>query len=439
MEDEHLAPGIRPCRARHSRHAMLHDLSRGRSAIEPACGWLARAAWALVEHAPASADPIFQLARRWIRPLASPFLPVELRHGRIRGGREGTLLLVGRGMLLEYLSRRLFIEEPARESRPAVALHRLRHRLARFIDSADLLFALVPRVIAAHAAGASLLRVPGYVDFLMPTNEVADLERASERLRAKVRKLREVPLVIRVSHDPAQFERFYFDFYVPMIIDRHGDLAIRQHFHVLRRRFRFGGIIWVELDGVPLAGSLHEVRGKTLNMLGQGRQSRGNAKLDAQVTLAKYWAILNLARELGCALVNMGGAVPVLTDGVFRYKRAWSARVVPRAETHSELLVGWHRPGPAVLQFLADAPLIYRAARSLAAVTAIDTDDTADPREGARLQRALLPRGVRDLTIMAPAGWAPAEQGWTLPPPSVLRLSEPITSAGLVAKRACPA
>ncbi|HZA65793.1 MAG TPA: hypothetical protein VE592_02535, partial [Geminicoccaceae bacterium] len=345
------------------------------SAADADLSWPVRAAWAVLEHAPASADPLLHITRRWIRPLASLILPVETRRGRTRSGADSTLLVVGRGRLLEYLSRRFFRDEPASEPGPPVALHRLRDRLADAIDAADLVLALVPRVVAAHAAGAALLRVPAYVDFLLPTSEVAELKAARPSLRKHVRRVRRSPLVGRISHDPAAFEQFYFQFYLPSIADRHRDLAERQPLRVLRRRCRFGGILWVERDGVALSSNLYELRGDTMNLLVSGRRSSGDAALDTQVGLASYLFPIDLACERGCTSVHLGGTVPVLSDGVFRYKRAWGARVAPRVETHSELLVGWRSPGRAVLAFLAEAPLVYRAGGSLAAVAAVDSGE----------------------------------------------------------------
>jgi hypothetical protein len=405
------------------------------SAAEADLGWPVRAAWAVLEHAPASADPLLHLARRWGRPLASLVLPVELRRGRTRSGGDGTLLVVGRGALLEYLSRRFFRDEPACEPGPPVALHRLRARLADATCAADLVLALVPRVLAAHAAGAALLRVPASVDFVLPTSAVAELKAARASLRKDVRRVRHGPLVGRVSHDPAAFEQFYFQFYLPSIVDRHRDLAERQPLPLLRRRCRFGGILWVERDGVALSGNLYELRGDMMNLLVSGRRSSGGAALDTQVGLASYLFPIDLACARGCTSVRLGGTVPVLTDGVFRYKRAWGARVAPRVDTHSELLVGWRSPGRAVQSFLAEAPLVYRAGASLAAVAAVEGGGPADPREGARLRRALLAAGLERLTIMAAAGWTEPEPGW-LPPPSVVRLTTPLPSAALAAQGA---
>lgn len=398
--------------------------------------WAIRIASALFEHTPAAADLLLQFGFRWGRPLTQPFLPVELRRGPTGSGADGSVLLIGRGMLLEYLSRRLFRGEPRREAAPRVALHRVRHKLSGAIDSADLILALVPRALAPLMAGDGLLRVPAYLDFVIAAGEVADLKAASKTLRWNVHKLRASGLVARISHDAAEFERFYRQFHLPMIDERHGDLGVRQAIAVLRRRFRFGGILWIELERVPLGGVVYEIRGDTMNVMVAGRRSTGDAPLDRYVGLAIYQFPMDLACERGCAWINLGGAVPVLTDGVFRHKRAWGARAAPRAETHTELLVGWRAPGAAVLGFLADAPLIYRSGRSLAALSAIVGDRQADPREGARLRRTLLADGIDRLTVISRDGWLPPRRGWApLPPSDELRLSEALSSADLIADR----
>jgi hypothetical protein len=401
---------------------------------EARAAWPIRSAWALLEHAPASVDPLLQFGFRWLRPLAQPILPLELRRGRTRSGADGTLLVLGRGMLLEYLSRRFFVHEPMRKAEAGVPLHRVRRRLSRSVDRADLVLALVPRALGSHMAGDTLLQVPAYLDFVMAVRDVADLKAASTSLRWNVRKLRGSALVGRVSHDPAEFERFYGQFHRPLVDARHGDLGVRRPIRVLRRRFRFGGVLWIELDHVPWGGVVFEMRGDTMNMIISGRRSTGDAELDRRVSLATYLFSMDLARQRSCASINLGGTVPVLTDGLFRHKRAWGARATPRAETHTELLVGWRQPGSALLGFLAEAPLVYRSGRSLAALAAIAGDQAADPREGARLRRTLLADGIDRLTGMARNGWVPPERGWALPPPDALDLRTPLSSAALIAE-----
>ena len=92
----------------------------------PFTGTLARLARIALEHAPRATEPVIHAGRRWVLPLTRIWLPVERRLGPTRSGKAMSLLLVGRGVQLEYLSRQTFAAAPARTALPAVGWHRLR-------------------------------------------------------------------------------------------------------------------------------------------------------------------------------------------------------------------------------------------------------------------------------------------------------------------------
>jgi hypothetical protein len=396
----------------------------------PFTGALAQLAWVALEHAPRSTDLLLHAGRRWLLPFARTWLPVERRLGRTRSGEAVRLLLIGRGVQLEYLSRRTFAEAPAREALPAVGLHRLRARLGRALDQADLVVALVPRAFAAPLAGRDYLRVPALLDFILSTADPG-FARAEQELRRRIRGVRASALRPRLSTDAADFERFYDDFHVPMVKERFGPLGIIQPRRVLRRRFRFGGLLWVERDGEALGADLFETRSGEVNMLVHGRRTHGDAALDSQVSLANYLFSFDHARALGCCRTNMGGCMPVLTDGLARHKRAWGATVRPRHETHLTLLIGWRSPGPAVLRFLVDNPLVAHRGAGLIGIAAVTGDQPADPRRAAWLRRSLLPEGIGRMTVLAEAGWAPAQKSRDMPPADLLQLRPALSSRDL--------
>ncbi len=271
-------------------------------------GALAQLAWVALEHAPRSADLLLHAGRRWLLPFARTWLPVERRLGRTQSGEALSLLLIGRGVQLEYLSRRTFFEAPAREALPAVGLHRLRSRLSRALDQADLVVALVPRAFASALAGRDYLRVPAFLGFILSTADPG-FGRANQELRRGIRGVRASGLRPRLSTDPADFERFYDDFHVPMVKERFGPLGIIQPRRVLRRRFRFGGLLWVERDGEALGADLFEIRGSDINMLVHGRRTHGDAALDSQVSLANYLFVFDHARALGFRRINIGSSI----------------------------------------------------------------------------------------------------------------------------------
>ncbi|MDX1541033.1 MAG: GNAT family N-acetyltransferase, partial [Geminicoccaceae bacterium] len=280
--------------------------------------------------------------------------------------------------------------------------------------------------------GGSFLHLPGSLDSMMSTSDTK-LAAANPRVRRRVRMVRENGLRPRLSTSPDDFERFYDDFHLPMVRERFGPLGVRQPRRVLRRRFRFGGLIWVERDGEPFSADLFETRGQQLTALVHGRRPGLDPATASLVHHATYLFAFEHAAKLGLERFNMGGAVPVLSDGVLRHKRSWGASVLPRAETHVALLVGWRRPVPAVARLLSECPLVVKDPAGLSAVAAVADDRPADPREGARIFRSLVPPGVRRMILAAASGWAPVPTGVAMPPGDRLRLDRLGSSADLQA------
>ena len=380
---------------------------------------------------PRAIDPLLRAGRPWLAAFSMPRLPVEVLHGRGADGLPRSVLLAGRGALANRLISRFFDEAPTPETAPPCSLHRLRARLAAGLADVDLALAVVPLPLAGVLADRRFLRVPTVVEFATDSTSAIDLGRASKTLRYDMRKALAAGFTARLSQDPADLERFYREFYLPMLARRFGQSGRPAPMLTLRRRLRAGGLVWLDHDGRTVAGEVFEIRGDTLHLLAHGRRATGDPKLDGLVQLAADRATMEIGSRRGCRTIDLGAAMPLLGSGLFARKRAYGATVRPRASATHELLIGWRRCGPAVQTFLGRAPLAIRRGDGLEAVTALEGAGPLDPRAAARLYRALLPDGIDRLTVCAQEGWAPAAPGWTIPEPKALRLVRPLSSAEL--------
>jgi hypothetical protein len=156
---------------------------------QPEPGLLAARAWQVFEHVPRPLDPLLQLGRRWVLPLARYSLPVTLCRGRTPSGEDTSLISIGRGYQHDHVRRQVFDSGPGQESLDPVPLHRVHARLRQALDEADLVAALVPRAIAKMLAGHDFLHLPGLLDFLLPTDDHA-FKLASHTIRTDVRRVR---------------------------------------------------------------------------------------------------------------------------------------------------------------------------------------------------------------------------------------------------------
>ena len=380
---------------------------------------------------PRAVDPLLRASRPWLAAFSTPRLPVAVLRGRGADGTPRAVLVAGRGVLAGRLISRFFDEAPTPEPAPPCGLHRLRARLAAALDDVDLVLAVVPRPLAGVLADRRFLRVPAVVEFTTDAISAIDLRRARTILRSDARKALAAGFTTRLSHDPADLERFYREFYLPLLARRAGRDGRPAPMLRLRRRLRAGGLVWLDHGGRTIAGELFEIRGDALRLLVHGRCPTGDPKLDRLVHLAADRAAIEIGWRRGCHTIDLGAAMPILGSGLFARKRAYGATVRPRASATHELLIGWQRCGPAVQTFLARAPLAIRRGDGLEALTALEGAGPLDPRRAARLYHALLADGIDRLTVCAQAGWAPAAPGWTIPGPEALRLARPLSSAEL--------
>jgi hypothetical protein len=382
-------------------------------------GWLQRALWVGLERAPQSAEGLIHRVHAGVvAPAANFRLPLVRLQGSARDGGTGSLLLAARGPGATALARRFFVAPPRRTELGSVTLPGLRRALLTHGREADLVLALVPKVAAGWLAGADLLRVPQHVELVLDGAALAGLPGANATTRRRIRQIRCSPLRARVSHDPADFDRFHDGFHLPMIAQRFGDLAVHQARRALRRRFRFGGILWIELDGVPLAGNLFELSSERYRMVTRGRRCEGldDPQLARLIDGAGYLFSFELAQRLGAKEVSLGATAPTAGDGLYLHKRAWGAAIRPRADARLELLVGWQAWSPRLAAWLSTTPLVVRVGGGLVLLAAPGDGAAPEPQEAARLWRRLAMPGLRRLHLVA-AEVSPAEAGAAAPPP----------------------
>ncbi|MDX1540628.1 MAG: GNAT family N-acetyltransferase [Geminicoccaceae bacterium] len=382
---------------------------------------------------PRGVDPALRLARPWLAAASSLSLPAEMLRGRAADGTACSAVVIGGGALAGRLVRSLFANAPACEPLPPVSLLDAPRRLATCLDTADLVFATVPRPLAAWVAGPRMLRVPTVVEFMIDASAATDLSGASRSLRRSARRLAEVGFTTRLSPGPAELESFYYDFYRPMLARRFGGGGSPLSMLTLGRRLRAGGLIWLEHDGRTIGGAALEVRGDTLRLLVSVERPTGRPDLERWIQFAVTRAGMALGRQRGCRTIDLGAAQPVLGDGVFARKRAFGATVRARASATHELLIGWPSGTPAVRAWLGRSPLVVRDGKRLAALTAVDEATPADPRAAVRLHRALLPAGIVRLTVLSGAGWQPSTRDEGCPGSDALHLTGPLGAAELVA------
>jgi hypothetical protein len=212
----------------------------------------------------------------------------------------------------------------------------------------------------------------------------------SSRARRNELLIRRHGLAWRTSHDPRDLATFIERDYRPYILARYGEEAHLRSSKWFRRRFRDGGLMWIERGCDPIAGMAYDVHDRVLRRLAVACAGGDAGFLQTGAMSATYSACQELARSLGCREIDFRNCRPCLADGLLQVKRSWGGCLVEPDDLTHDLLVGWSEATPAVTRFLAGSPLIVRDSRGYAVVHASEAATSAWP-EPPGIRRRIAP------------------------------------------------
>ena len=291
------------------------------------------------------------------RMLAFPFqLRGPVRRRTVEsGGREVTLLEIGRPKLTEPLCSRLFGELPPPEIQTSRSLH---HPLEA-AGAAELVVAEVHRWVASRFRRAGWVIVPDQVRW---RGELSALPppMPSHSLKDDLRKVRSQGYILEHATSAADWQEFVTTMVEPQANARFGGEAWVPSPYLLRQFTERGRLHFVLRDGVRVGGICSVRSGDTLWLPLSGVRHGDPAMLRAGVSVAAWALVIEWARTEGCVRVDMGRTSPFLHDGVQQYKRKWG--LDPRPDPLTHLAAVWVGSDAARLAFAREPVLIEREA-----------------------------------------------------------------------------
>jgi hypothetical protein len=257
----------------------------------------------------------------------------------------------------------------------------------------DLVLARVPSILADQAGATDFLRLPWLVDMWARAAEVAKRrQRGRGTVASAYARWKQQGFTAARGETAADLARFYETMYLPFARARFGDAASTLDRATLRRALDRGTVLWVELDGRPVAGQLLERSGDALHTVAVGTSLAPEAAQATGVLTALKVAACELALAEGLEWIDFGGCMPWLTDGVLQNKRQWGAELVHRGGLHRALLATWARWTPAAAALLAQAPICRHGTATIALTT-------TTPRGNQDAAKLLLP-GLDRLVVV---------------------------------------
>lgn len=346
----------------------------------------------------ATAGRLYRSAAEWGRRPS----PVRRIEGPLVDGGRGSAIVIGDQPSVEYFVRRLFDPTPADvQTIPRSRWRSLVGDLDHLAAQADLFLARVPAGLADRRIDRSCLRVPEVVESRIEIPPDGRLPaRARRSHRDNLRIIRQQRLTWHISHDPADYDVFYRDMYVPRAQQRFGDLAYVRSTRRLRRNFRQGGLVWICQDQRRIAGWIYNVDRDSLRAVASGTAGGETGPVHQGALAAVYAFGIELAHQRGKRYYHAGLTRPCLADGILMHKKRWGASLLETQPTYCDLLVRWDHHTPAAAHLLRQAPLIVRDGPGLSGVAVLDEQPA--PQSLEQLVNHLAMPGLRRLFVLAP-------------------------------------
>lgn len=370
-------------------------------------------AWRLYERLPQGADALVASAQDYLKLFANLRVPLYRIHGPSPASDQPrTMLIAGVPASLQYLVQRFCGANPKWESLGSIPIYALPRVLRERAPDVNLVAAQVQRLLAQWLFGEHFLHVPEAVGAQLEVRAdgttFASVHKTAKR---NIEHVCKNALAWRISHQLADFERFYDDMYVPFARQRYGALAFVRNRHALRRRFRQGGIIWITHRDEIIAGQIFQIHKSILHLLGPGTPQGSPAPVKQGAFSALYMFAAAYAQQQGLRWLDLGASMPSLRDGVLMHKRGWGATLTERQESSRELLLRWGQWDDELARFFADVPLIFRDQNGLSALTAVPEHEPITAKTTADLQNTLIMPGLYRLYVIASDGQPPPGDG----------------------------
>ncbi|MBK8971425.1 MAG: hypothetical protein IPM37_08710 [Hahellaceae bacterium] len=330
---------------------------------------------------------------------------VDIHGPEKHSGTVLTLRYIGSGHGLNYWIDQIF-GEPCKElARSHIPLWHLGRAAENPPSGTDLLLCDLPWPYY-HLHRGVFWRMPGWIlqkTRLAPVWEDVVAGFRKNTRSTDLRKVRKYGLSYRITSDPEQLALFHDTLFEPYTRQRFGHLIngdTREdiiHFGVHE-----GVLLQVMCGDDWVAGVVLSHWQDEMHFLWLGLPDGLERGLADAALSGIYLFSLQYAHAQGCADMDFSLTRPLISNGIYHYKRKWGARLIddwPQAEFHWQFLT----LSPAVRSFLAEHPMILREQGNLVAYHWAEGHTTPDTllrlgeqgySEGLAVYRMLLPEGL---------------------------------------------
>ncbi|MCZ7564492.1 MAG: GNAT family N-acetyltransferase [Burkholderiales bacterium] len=322
---------------------------------------------------------------------------VELRYAEGLG--KGTclpisILFAAADQDKEYLLRLVF-EGPHRERRVGrYWLWNLQKAIRTVPDDCSMMIIETDASHLRFAQGGPWFLIPLW---LLGQIDLPYEQRVTSKMKAELRRrIRRSDFRFEVTQDPGAFDDFYHRMYVPHIINTYGESALIESYEEMKGHLQDGELLLVRKDEQFIAGQLIRYLKAGPFLWQLGIRDNNRQYVQAGVAAACYHFCLQYLHEQGHVRAFLGWSRAFLKDGVLRFKRSLSQRIVP-ARNPDGFALRILSPTAATAAFLSRNPFILQRQGNLEGAVFVDDFEKLDPKQADQIQHEYFHPGLSRL------------------------------------------
>ena len=332
-------------------------------------------------------DPIYQLLKRFLQVVLATRQAAYFLKGRNKWGNgQLKILFYGDEKELAYFSTLLYSELFTKDKLGKVFIWNLKSLFNSDISKPNMIICAVDKLFLRILNRQGFLILPQWVQLLLdlskPISEIWYLSKNQKKsLKDDLRKIKKYHYSYKISHDPDDFELFYYQMYRPYALTRYESNLILNSYNHMKLIFDNGFLLFIKRGNEYISGNLIYFDNSTPTLHSLGVKD-GNFEFVQQGAIAAlYYFTIHWAKEQGYRWIDFYFARPFLKDGVFNYKRKMGMEIQRSKKSRTFFGMKIVSLNQSVHDFFANNPFIYLDRGQLNGLTLVGQNHPFTPKD----------------------------------------------------------
>jgi hypothetical protein len=219
-------------------------------------------------------------------------------------------------------------------------------------------------------------------------------------IRSELRAIRKGGLQGRVTREPACFDDFYHNMYVPHVTRAHGSSVYVSPYDTMRARLADSDLVLIHDGERDIAGMMVLYEQDRPRLWSAGVRDGDRDYLQKGALAAVYHFCFQYLAAKHFSSVSLGLSRAFLNDGILRYKHKWAQRLVGTVPDR----IAWKviAETPASKSFLQNNPFIFEKSGKLYGAVFLADQDPVTTDHAERLKKQYFHDGLATLILFGP-------------------------------------